>query len=174
MFSTERFESFNGVFRECSVYSNRSSPSRDIAHTFAQFDCTKHIFSGGYWYDKHRKHWVTAGSAVLDEIGKRASLARLLGLPSGLVSPETPGAITLFPINRKVVPRSRPPPIQWQQTLAAKADPHLAPQIGGMTSLWDLGKRLVADNGDGVKVGSHVLVKTELVAYLSFALTESG
>ncbi|KZT50729.1 hypothetical protein CALCODRAFT_406879, partial [Calocera cornea HHB12733] len=51
LFSTERYEAFNGVFRRCSVLSNRQAPSRDIAHTFAHFDRIQHITSGGFWKD---------------------------------------------------------------------------------------------------------------------------
>lgn len=38
LFSTERFESFNGVFRAASMFSNRHSPSRDIAMKLAEID----------------------------------------------------------------------------------------------------------------------------------------
>ncbi|KAG8781669.1 hypothetical protein FRC12_021639 [Ceratobasidium sp. 428] len=46
LFSTERFESFNGVFRAASTFSNRHAPSRDIGKRFADLDRVKHISSG--------------------------------------------------------------------------------------------------------------------------------
>lgn len=51
LFATERYESFNRVFRQCSVHSNRLSPSRDIALTFARFARIRHIVAGGEWLD---------------------------------------------------------------------------------------------------------------------------
>ncbi|KIL54693.1 hypothetical protein M378DRAFT_41494, partial [Amanita muscaria Koide BX008] len=51
LYSTERYESFNHVFRLCSIHSNRKAPSRDICRAFALQDTVKHIVTGGYWYD---------------------------------------------------------------------------------------------------------------------------
>ncbi|KAF8593558.1 hypothetical protein BDV93DRAFT_460863 [Ceratobasidium sp. AG-I] len=48
LFSTKRFESFNAVFRAASIFSNRLSPSRDIALKFAELDRLKRIATGGY------------------------------------------------------------------------------------------------------------------------------
>ncbi|CUA75716.1 Dynein heavy chain, cytoplasmic [Rhizoctonia solani] len=42
LFSTERFESFNSVFRAASMFSNRQAPSRDIARRFANIERAKH------------------------------------------------------------------------------------------------------------------------------------
>ncbi|KAG1857244.1 hypothetical protein C8R48DRAFT_577601, partial [Suillus tomentosus] len=48
LFSTERFESFNHIFRLSSIYSNRQAPSCDTCHTFGGFDVVKHIVTGGF------------------------------------------------------------------------------------------------------------------------------
>ncbi|KAG2112620.1 uncharacterized protein F5147DRAFT_531484, partial [Suillus discolor] len=58
IFSTERYESFNHVFRLSCVYSNRQAPSRDSCRTFAHQDIVKHIVMGGYWYDNKASKWV--------------------------------------------------------------------------------------------------------------------
>ena len=81
LFSTERYESFNHVFRLASIYSNRRAPSRDVCHTFALQDIVKHVATGGYWFDASTKRWVRAGSAVHSYVSEHPSQARLLGLP---------------------------------------------------------------------------------------------
>ena len=42
-----RCESFNGMIRAQNVYSNKLSPSRDIAHSFAVLGHLRYIISGG-------------------------------------------------------------------------------------------------------------------------------
>lgn len=65
--STERFESFNAVFRLSSVYSNRHNPSRDIALEAANQERLKHIISGGLLRENPTDKlsiWRRPGSAV--------------------------------------------------------------------------------------------------------------
>ena len=80
LFSTERYESFNTVFRLCSILSNRQSPSRDIANTFAYQDTVKHIVTAGCWWDKVRGSWVRAGDGVISHISNHPEHARLVGI----------------------------------------------------------------------------------------------
>ena len=78
--STERFESFNAVFRLSSVFSNRHHPSRDIAVEMANQERLKHIISGGLLRMEQRSGlstWRRPGSgvtAVLREEGARGIL----------------------------------------------------------------------------------------------------
>ena len=93
LFSTERYESFNHVFRLSCIYSNRQAPSRDSCNTFAAQDRIKHITTGGYWLDANTRSWVRAGPAILDHISTHDAALSWLGLPKE--SKSIPGEFTL-------------------------------------------------------------------------------
>jgi hypothetical protein len=80
MFSTERYESFNHVFRLACIHSNRGAPSRDTCNTFATQDVIKHVATGGYWFDPRSKTWVHAGRAILDHVAADPKVLPFLGL----------------------------------------------------------------------------------------------
>jgi hypothetical protein len=80
LFSTERYESFNRIFRLSCIYSNRQSPSRDTCQIFAYQDIVKHIATGGMWFDTVSNRWVRAGSVVLDFVNGHSDVAQSLGL----------------------------------------------------------------------------------------------
>jgi hypothetical protein len=80
LFSTERFESFNHVFRLTCIHSNRQAPSRDTCNTFASHDIIKHVVTSGYWFDAVQKKWVCAGDAVRQYIADHPEQRHLLGL----------------------------------------------------------------------------------------------
>jgi hypothetical protein len=159
MFSTERFESFNSVFRECSIHSNRQAPSRDIAHTFAHLDRVKHILSGGYWYDASQRMWVCASRKVIEQVSSQPNLAHLLGLPKPAT--HVPGDVQLLPFTRK--PRKRPPPIEWKDSIASVHSSEHVGQNIEPKSLWDCGRAVFARNNDKAKIGDHVIVQRESV-----------
>ena len=75
--STETFESFNGVFRHCSILSNHHAPSRDIARKIADLDRFKHIASGGKWLDGDK--WVGPGNDLVAFMQKHELLQNSLG-----------------------------------------------------------------------------------------------
>lgn len=81
IFLTERYESFNHVFRLTCIYNNRRAPSRDTCMTFVRNDTAKHIATGGYWYDTHTERWVHGGPQVLTYLEHHPEQARLLGIP---------------------------------------------------------------------------------------------
>ena len=80
IFSTERYESFNHVFRLTYIHSNRQGPSQDTCQTFARFDIIKHIVTSGYWYENNLEKWVRAGPFVLSFLSDHPVQARLLGI----------------------------------------------------------------------------------------------
>ena len=51
-FSTEKFESYNGVLRKASVHSNKLAPGRDIATTFANLSSLWLVMSDSVIYDE--------------------------------------------------------------------------------------------------------------------------
>jgi hypothetical protein len=123
------------------------------------------MLSGGYWFDSQRRKWVCAGSAVLEQVTNRRSLAELLGLPVSKVEKPRPGDVQLFPLLRK--PRRRPPPIEWKDTKAALYFPAYMKSEMTPRALWDKGKSFIAWTGDKVRVGDHVLVRPEMVCTCS-------
>lgn len=87
LFATERYESFNSVFRETMIHSNRMAPSRDTARTFSQLDRVKHIASGGWWYSSQEEKYICPSSNVRDVIFMMPDYAVLLGLPNARTQP---------------------------------------------------------------------------------------
>lgn len=79
--ATEGFESFNGVFRYCSIYSNHVAPSRDIAKQLGAQEAYKHRLTGGYWpvQGSDTDDWQQSGAAVRDYLHTQPILQRLVG-----------------------------------------------------------------------------------------------
>ena len=80
IFSTERYESFNHVFRLTCIHSSHQGPSHDTCRTFAWFDILKHIITGGFWYERDSQKWIRAGPFVLNFLSEHPAQARLLGI----------------------------------------------------------------------------------------------
>ncbi|KAF8140706.1 hypothetical protein K438DRAFT_1531072, partial [Mycena galopus ATCC 62051] len=101
--ATEIFESFNAVFRFCSIYSNHLAPSRDIAIQLGQQETVKHQLTGGRWLAKSTGDWQVAGAGVRNFIEKHPILQRLVGW-----TPEKPlkhGDTKLIPLKRGIQTR---------------------------------------------------------------------
>ncbi|KAI0644697.1 hypothetical protein C8Q79DRAFT_912903 [Trametes meyenii] len=160
LFSTERYESFNHIFRLCSIHSNRQAPSRDIAVTFANQDRCRHMVSGGFWLDSRTNTWVNAAPAVRAHLENNILDARLLGLAPASSEP-SPGKVTLSKVAGKTGRTLRqPPPNQvstcdWVQT---KTHEHLPNLVARSDGPWSKAQSVIAGNGDNVSVGTEVLV----------------
>lgn len=79
---TEAFESFNGVFRSCSILSNHRAPSRDIAIQLAAQEGVKHRVAGGSWPLKGEGNetvWTRCGPSARQLMQEQPMLQRLLG-----------------------------------------------------------------------------------------------
>ncbi|KAI0685358.1 hypothetical protein BC835DRAFT_1290391 [Cytidiella melzeri] len=77
--STEGFESFNAIFRFCSIFSNHQAPSRDIAIQIAEQESMKHRLTGGWWLERNGTKWTAAGWGIRDMLQKQPMLQRLIG-----------------------------------------------------------------------------------------------
>ncbi|KAJ7861699.1 hypothetical protein B0H14DRAFT_3445171 [Mycena olivaceomarginata] len=114
--ATEIFESFNAVFRYCSIYSNHLAPSRDIAIQFGRQETVKHQLTGGRWMSKSTGDWHGAGTGVRHFIERHPILQRLVGW-----TPEKQmkhGDTKLAPLKRGI--RTRPVEL-LKSTNAARA-----------------------------------------------------
>ena len=171
IFSTERYESFNHVFRLSCVHSNRQAPSKDTCKTFACNDAVKHIVTGGYWFHPALKKWMHASKGVRTYLGKHPVQARLLGIDihdaqscaGGLLKLSScirvysfSGLGVLLTDPSQAHPARNPVlSLLWTDThcssLLATAD--------NFKATYFKAKSFVTANGEGIKLGSHVIFK---------------
>ncbi|KAG9090807.1 hypothetical protein FRC06_000869, partial [Ceratobasidium sp. 370] len=152
LFSTERFESFNGVFRGASMFSNGHAPSRDIAHRFGDLDRVKHVSSGGYW--REGNSWVQASNNVLNFASNNKVFGHLIGMPNKTVT--VPGSVEPLP-KTSVKARVQALTQSWGQFVAAEPAMHgcapPAPDGGQYFHVLST----TAASGDTIKVGQDFL-----------------
>jgi hypothetical protein len=181
LFSTERYEAYNSLFRAASVYSNRMAPSRDIARSFAALERVKHIATGGWWRDPQTKQWVCASPSVREYLLQHPPQAQLLGLPrAGKANPgelhicfddccahKTTGFIVLkleaapsLSSSSRARVRKTHSVISWSQTLSSQL---VFLQLPFAVTSFNLGASLVAQNHDVVKLRQRVIVRRERV-----------
>jgi hypothetical protein len=77
--ATELFESFNAVFRFCSVLSNHLAPSRDISQQTGRQESMKQQLSGGRLFNTSNQTWVSAGPQVCTLLKEQPILQSFLG-----------------------------------------------------------------------------------------------
>ncbi|KAF7347997.1 hypothetical protein MSAN_01751800 [Mycena sanguinolenta] len=149
---TEIFESFNAVFRYCSIYSNHLAPSRDIAIQLGRQETVKHQLTGGRWLSKSTGDWVIAGAGVRAFIDKHPILQRLVGW-----TPEKPreqGETKLAPLKRGVSSR----PVELLKTTNAARALNFGQYNGD--SEWMRCKTVVSESLDECSVGTWVFAKS--------------
>ncbi|KAH9946546.1 hypothetical protein B0H21DRAFT_808883 [Amylocystis lapponica] len=169
LFSTERYESFNHIFRLCSIHSNRQAPSRDIAVAFANQARCRHMTTGGYWLDARTKRWVCSGREVQRHLQEHRVDAHLLGVD--LPKPPRHGTITISsesPVHTSSSRRSQVRTlVSRHQTSAA----HLESPLLTADGKWFRGDSLVTTSGDVARLNDEVIVKQHIngASCLSFA-----
>ncbi|KAF9526609.1 hypothetical protein CPB83DRAFT_937649 [Crepidotus variabilis] len=146
--ATEVFESFNAIFRYCSILSNHLAPSRDIAHQLAEQETVKHLLSG----------WVQAGASVRDFIKADRVLQTLVGWIDD--SPKPLGFVKLPPEKReKDRKRKAQEILPWAATAAVST---LNAQVFPInaTLQWHYGSSVIARSQDECVKGSWVFAQT--------------
>ncbi|EIW76342.1 hypothetical protein CONPUDRAFT_158364 [Coniophora puteana RWD-64-598 SS2] len=147
IFSTERYESFNHVFRLSCIFSNRQAPSRDSCTAFALQDVVKHLATGGFFYDKPRKQWIQAGQFVRTYLKDHPEQARLLGLTDWNLEPRGPKLGSGKP--------KRPVSIIVSHKTRCST---ISSALSETVMAFCQGESLITQQGDNVAVGQHVIV----------------
>lgn len=183
LYSTERYEAYNAVFRAASIYSNRQAPSRDIAWTFAGIDRVKHIVTGGWWRDTHTGLWTHAGVSVLKHIAENPQHAALVGLTTkttqlpgrshrltGCICSylliELSGSVTHFPARTSILKAAS---FVISDSVAAThslLSPHILMHETDLVPA----KSVTATNGDVIYSSKPVIVRREGVCSMSFVI----
>ncbi|KAG2132739.1 uncharacterized protein EDB93DRAFT_1255149 [Suillus bovinus] len=146
LFSTERFESFNHVFRLSCVHSNRQALSRDSCNAFAYNDILKHVTTGGFWMESKSKRWVHAAPGVLNYISDHPEQRHLLGVPT--VHQNHPGMAT-------VPTSSKTSPVPWTSTRSSM----LRPEIKSSNNAVFQASSVIAVNGDKVAIEKYAILR---------------
>ncbi|KAJ7693775.1 hypothetical protein B0H16DRAFT_1848276 [Mycena metata] len=146
--ATELFESFNGVFRLCSVLSNHLAPSRDIAVQLGDQEGLKHRLTGGWWPVGDDGRWERAGSGVRQFMAEHPVLQRLMGWtePSSMKH----GEFKLVSAKRGEGPR---PTFQLKSTTAAHAVNY---GLFDANSTWNKCSFVISESLDECSLGSWV------------------
>ncbi|KAJ6625266.1 hypothetical protein B0H10DRAFT_2161888 [Mycena sp. CBHHK59/15] len=160
--STKRYEAYNAVFRTCSIYCNRLTPSRDIAWSFAGIDRAKHIVTGGWWKDSRSQKWTCANLRIMRHILDHPEMAAMVRLPTKVVSYIVTntflGTLIHYPL-RKLGEETPERKFVWAESLAG-----LTQSVRFPSSTFNshrTAKGLIACTGDNISVGQNVILRHE-------------
>ncbi|EPQ51212.1 hypothetical protein GLOTRDRAFT_49236 [Gloeophyllum trabeum ATCC 11539] len=156
----EIFECYNGVFRNCSVFSNHLAPSRDIALDLSAQESFKHRVMGGFWPSVAGDgRWECAGPKVLDYLHKHPILQRHLGWSSG----EEPASLGSVKLASHLKGTRQRPTARWADTTASKAI-----NSGSVTtkpsSRWTIGKSVISKSQESCLCGAWVIAECPISA----------
>ncbi|KAK4700902.1 hypothetical protein P7C70_g5343, partial [Phenoliferia sp. Uapishka_3] len=85
--STQKQESYNGVFREHSTYSSKRNPGYEIGLAFAHHNRFQHVISGGYFRAGRTGKWRQAGSKARELFSTNPRVRGLLGMKDDVKNP---------------------------------------------------------------------------------------
>ncbi|KAJ7218497.1 hypothetical protein GGX14DRAFT_560838 [Mycena pura] len=147
-FATENYESFNAVFRHCSILSNHLSPSRDIGQQLAKQERFKHIITGGAWV--LNGELFRASPSVRAFLSQHTVLQKLIGWsPTGDIAA---GSVTLASKKGAKIRET----FELASTLAARTTQL---EDYGPRSMWMNGARVVSQALHDCDVGAHVFAQ---------------
>ncbi|THU94330.1 hypothetical protein K435DRAFT_820025 [Dendrothele bispora CBS 962.96] len=150
--ATEIFESFNAVFRFCSVLSNHQSPSRDISRQTGQQESLKHRLTGGRWFNMTENHWASAGAGVREFIQQQPLLQSILGWTNHIIALPRKG--------RRVIANDIPRECRLDDTNAKLAvNWH---EYNSHSETWIRCKSVVSESLDYCTPGSWVFCKSPI------------
>ncbi|THU81725.1 hypothetical protein K435DRAFT_823377 [Dendrothele bispora CBS 962.96] len=139
--ATEVFESFNAVFRFCSVLSNHQAPSRDIARQLGDQESLKHRLMGGTWFDDTAKEWTQSGASVCSLMKNHRFLRNMLG----------------WSVDEQKNPAKRE--VKLDETLGKHA---INKNDFNTECAWTKGKAVIAASTDECRVGSWVFCRSPI------------
>ncbi|KAF7304147.1 hypothetical protein MIND_00646400 [Mycena indigotica] len=151
-FLTETQESYNAVFRMCSINGNHQAPSCDIAVKFASMNNVKHALCGEWWESAatttEAQEWVQPGDGVKKLMLDDSVLQRHLGWVTHCAP--VPGFVRLLGLEEF-------PAKPWHQTIASQHwKTGNQPISEGM---WREGLSATCKTGDAVKINGWAFVR---------------
>ncbi|RXW21858.1 hypothetical protein EST38_g4007 [Candolleomyces aberdarensis] len=157
--ATESYESFNIIFRHCSILSNHLSPSRDIAYQLAKQETFKHLISGGWWKEEDGKY-KQPGVSLQRYVGESAMLQQLYNISHRLGVKDPVGHTVLIPVPRKDPATGQANArhsYRFEETEARDALTNSV-ELKRPELAWFKCKSIVANSGDECRVGSWVFI----------------
>ncbi|KAL0565044.1 hypothetical protein V5O48_016988 [Marasmius crinis-equi] len=164
--ATETFESYNSVFRSCSILSNHRAPSRDITRQIGSQESLKHRLSGGSWYNTETEEWTQAGDGVRGVLRKHKVLQTMLGWSTQ--KEVCPGSSTPIPVGRRPKEISEDVwamrrQLKLQDTHAKNAT-NAASYAHEMPSTWIRCCSVTASSREACSVGSWVIYSSPITS----------